>query len=751
MSSDLRVALRIQATSGNSRREIQAIERDLRKAGKDGAKALADESGKATNAISKTGQAGAASYKIIRQAMREATTQGSGVFRQGVQQTTSDLKQLGQVGRQAARETKAELVRTAREGIDPLRQSVDRTETSFRRLALNGGRNLRVLKTLATGVREEFNRIKGLGTSVQGRLAGLGVGVGVAAGLTGSARLDRQLIRTQQTAGMTSAQRDEWRQEGFRIAKTYGLDRAGVDSGFNTLIASGVNYDAAKKTADAIGQTTAVSGADSAVLGKATVAGASAFNIDLNKTGAALDLLQKMTVAGRLGNAELENLADLFPKIGGSAQAAGMGLSQALAFVETLSTVEMQPDRLGTLADSTLRVFSVKQYRDQVTKSSGVKFFNGDGSSRNPTDVMGDLKRKYDAMKTDQQRAQFMGTVFKSMDQDTVRGMRIMLGGDRLATFNEQTAKISAAEPVLNRDLKENTESATAVGNRMKTTLGEAIDRMAQPLNKGFAQFGSYLLDDLNLTGEQMLGGSLAIGAGGYYAGRGAKAGVGALVNKFMGGPETLKNIAVGKVLEEATGVTSVFVTNWPNSIGSGGSPDISLGAEGKGGSSLGQYAKLAFGYALSKSPYIAGALIPGSTPQDDKSREDLARRSKLLDGGQRAYQVAFYRNRGDLASQNPDASSDWLSDNARRLAQDQTGLTAAGTSVAGANSWASGMAAKLVNAGTAPMSSGGANQALEQRLNSLLDKPLIIDLRFDSEAFQADMERRVGIQMRRG
>lgn len=746
MSSDLRVALRIEASSGSSRREIQALGQDLRKAGKDGAKALADESGKATSAITKTGQAGAASYKIIRQAMRDATTQGSGVFRQGVVQTTSDLKQLGQVGRQAARETKAELVRTAREGVDPLRQSVDRADTSFRRLAQNGGRNLRLLKSLATGVREEFNRIKGLGNSVQGRLAGLGVGVGVAAGLTGSARLDRQLIRTKQTAGMTPGQRDEWRQEGFRIAKLYGLDRAGVDSGFNTLIASGVNYGAAKQTADAIGQTTAVSGADSAVLGKATVAGASAFNIDLNKAGAALDLLQKMTVAGRLGNAELENLADLFPKIGGSAQAAGMGLSQALAFVETLSTVEMQPDRLGTLADSTLRVFSVKQYRDQVTKTSGVKFFNGDGSSRNPTDVMADLKRKYDALKTDQQRAQYMGTVFKSMDQDTVRGMRIMLSGDRLATFNEQTAKINAAEPVLNRDLKENTESATAVGNRMKATLSQAIDRMAQPINKGLADFGGYLLDDLNLTGEQMLGGGLAMGAGGYYAGRGAKAGVGALLNKFMGGPETLKNIAVGKVLEEAVGVTSVFVTNWPGNLGGAGLPDLPSGSgKGKSGGFIAPW--------LAPAALAFGAMqIGGSTRQQtDEERLAMVPRDKLINDGQRTYQAAFYRSRIDLANQNPDADSNWLSENARRLAQGQTGLTATGASVSGANSWASGMAAKLVNAGVAPMSSPGANQAAEQRLKSLLDKPLVIELRLDSEAIQAEMERRIGIQMRRG
>ncbi|MCS5517691.1 hypothetical protein NWF32_31325 [Pseudomonas qingdaonensis] len=59
---------------------------------------------------------------------------------------------------------------------------------------------------------------------MQGQLAGLGVGVGVAAGVTGSARLDRQLIRTQQTAGMTGEQRDEWRGEQYRLAKSTALN-----------------------------------------------------------------------------------------------------------------------------------------------------------------------------------------------------------------------------------------------------------------------------------------------------------------------------------------------------------------------------------------------------------------------------------------------------------------------------------------------------------------------------------------------
>ncbi|UCZ84461.1 phage tail tape measure protein [Pseudomonas sp. L5B5] len=748
MSSDLRIALRVQAHSGDARREVQALDSSLRDAGKKGARALTEEANKSGTALRNAGQAGATSYKIIRQAVREAA-QGQGVWRAGVAQSTSAIKVMGETARKAAGDAKSELAKAAKEGSEPLRQSVDKTEASMRRLAQSGGNNLRLLKRLATGVREEFDRLKRFGGSAQGQLAGLGLGFGVATGLTGSARLDRQLIRTQQTADMSNAQRDEWREEGFRIAKKYGLDREGVDSGFNTLIASGVNYSAAKKTADAIGQGTAVTGADSAVLGKAVVAGASAFNLDLNEEGVALALLQKMTVAGRLGNAELENLADLFPKIGGAAQAAGMSIAQALAFTETLSTVELQPERLGTLAESTLRVFSNKTYRDQVTKASGVKFFNKDGSSRNPEDVFSDLKRKYDRMKTDEQRAKFMGVVFKGMDQDTVRGARIMLSGNKNATFSEQSKEIEQAKPIFEKDLVDNVNSATGAGSRMKSTLGQAIDRMAQPLNKGFSEFGSYLLDDLNLSGEQMLAGGALVGVGGYYAGRGAKAGAGALFNKFLGGPETLKNIAVGKVLEEAAGVTSVFVTNWPSGALGGGMPEL------PGGSSTSSKGKLGGFIASWLAPLALAAtstqLGGASNQQTDEDRLAMVPRNKLINDEQRTYQAAFYRNRIDLAKDNPGASDDWLSSQAQRLAHDQTGLTASGGSVEGGREWAANASQRLTDATLAPMQQASGQGPADARLQALLSKPLVIDLRLDSHAIQAEVERRTDIQVRRG
>ena len=739
--SDLRVALRFQAHAGNSRREIEQINRDLRKAGKEGAKSLADESWKASSAITKVGQVGANSYKVIRNAMRETAKAGNGT-RIEVSKTSAELKEMASAARKAGRDAKAELVSADRQGVQPLRQSVDKTEASFRRMAQNSGRSLRTLKTIAMGVRQEFDRIKGLGGSLQGRLAGLGVGVGVASGVTSSAKLDRQLIRTQQTAGMTVEQREEWRGEQWQLAKTYGIEREQVQTGFDTLIASGLSYDKAKASSGAIAQATAVTGADSGILAKALITGASAFDIDLSKPNAAVDILQKMIVAGRLGNAELENLSSIFPKVGQDAKSAGMSMAQSLSFVETLSLIELEPDRLGTLAQSTLRAFNNGTYRKSVTKNTGVDFFNKDKSVRNTQDVFLDLQHKYKSLKNDKDRARFMDVVFGKMDQDTQKGVKAFLTGDRLENFAKSTGDINNAKGVIEKDLADNMSSSTAVGSRMKASLGEAIDRMAKPLNKGFAELGSYLLDDLNLSGEQMLAGGAALGVGGYYAGRGAKSGAGALLNKFMGGPETLKNIAVGKVLEEATGVTSVFVTNWPGGMPLGGGvpdlPNSTTAGKGKPGGFIAPWlGPIAIGATATQ---ISGA----STTGTDAGRLDAAMRSKLLNDGERTYQTAFYQSRLDLAGQNPGQTSDWLSSQAQRLAHQQTGMTAAGLPIDGANQWAAGIANRAVSA-------GAETPAAAARLQRLLDQPLVIELRLDSSMIQAEVEKRTDIQMRRG
>lgn len=870
--SDLRVALRIQAHAGDSRREIGQLNRDLQNAGKQGAKSLADESWKVSTAMTRIGTTGAASYKVVRESVRDtvsasrALTQESaktsGEFRKvgatgassyrvvresmretakagtGTQfvltKTAAEFKELSSAARKAARDAKTELHSTERQGVEPLRQSVERTEQSFRRMAQNSGRNLRGLKAIAAGVRSEFERMKRVGSSAQGQLAGLGVGVGVVAGLKNSAVLDRQLIRTQQTAGLTTEEREEWRGEQWRMAQKYGVEREQVQTGFDTLIASGLSYAEAKPSADAIAQASAVTGADSGILAKAVVTGAAAFDIDLSKTGAALDILQKMTVAGRLGNAELENLSSIFPKIGQDAKSAGMSMDQALSFVETLSLIELEPDRLGTLAQSTLRAFNNGNYRKEVTKATGVEFFNKDKSLRDTKDVFADLQRKYKALKTDKDRARFMDVAFGKMDQDTQKGIKAFLTGDRLENYGKSTGEIKNAKAIFEKDLADNVDSTTGSASRLKATLGGAIDRMSKPLNKGLADMGNYLLNDLNLSGEEMLAAGLATGVGGYVAGRGAMAGGSALMSKMLGGPETLKNIAVGKVLEEAAGVTSVFVTNWPGGEGQG--PGLSIDKKpgapkappvGPDSSSKG---RLVGGGVLAS----VASIIGGSTENTDEGRLRVAENSKLHTPEQRAYLTSFYRNRIDLAQSNPDVSDAWISAQAQKLTQQQTGLTASGGGVGEASAWArrvalaglakpaeglellrsaepgrntvgvmalphgkpastadwtatasllppgspppmaplaqwaGQVAGRLGSPESGPMGAPGAGQAgdmdaatlrdlsnvLRQQisqLEQLVGRPLVIDVRSDSDSVFAEVERRVGIQARRG
>ncbi|MHB2082145.1 phage tail tape measure protein [Pseudomonas asiatica] len=879
--SDLRVALRIQAHAGDSRREIGQLNRDLHNAGKQGAKSLADESWKVSTAITRIGTSGAASYKVVREAVRDTakesrtlaaesnktsgemrkvgatgaasyrvvresmrdTAKAGGAAQLVLTKTSAEFKQMSEAARKAARDAKAGLNSTERQGVEPLRQSVEKTEQSFRRMAQNGGRNLRGLKAIAAGVGQEFDRIKRFGSSAQGQLAGLGVGVGVASGLKSSAVLDRQLIRTQQTAGLSIGERQEWRGEQWRLAQKYGVERDQVQTGFDTLIASGLSYDKAKPSADAIAQASAVTGADSGVLARALVTGSSAFDIDLSKPNAALDILEKMTVAGRLGNAELENLSSIFPKIGQDAKSAGMSMSQALSFVETLSLIELEPDRLGTLAQSTLRAFNNGNYRKEVTKATGVEFFNKDKSMRDTQDIFMDLRRKFKALKSDKDRARFMDVAFGKMDQDTQKGIKAFLTGDRLENFAKSTSEIKDAKPVFQKDLADNVDSATGTAGRLKATLGAAIDRMSTPLNKGLADMGNYLLNDLNLSGEQMLGAGLAAGVGAYATGRGLKAGGNALLNKFIGGPETLKNIAVGKVLEEAAGVTSVFVTNWPvGGLGGVSGPDISLGNKTGGAkvppSAPGDFSTLAArgaGVAQVAAVSTAGALTSGSSANTDEGRLRAYENSPLLSTDQRTYYSAFYRNRMSLAQANPEAADSWVSSESRKLTQQQTGLTAAGISVGQGESWArrialagltqpaeglallqaaqpgsntvgvmatqpgrpqgassvwTAAANRLAAPEGSPAMADWAEQALQRlgpssailpsgmggqvqgaggqdatllrelsevlrqqisQMQSLVGVPLVVEVRSDSSSIYADVERRIGIQSRRG
>ncbi len=194
-----------------------------------------------------------------------------------------------------------------------------------------GERGIRKFGNVA---KQEFSALKGMLTSFQGKLAGIGVTIGATAAVIQSAHLDKSLTQIGQTADASEGEVTGLRNELFRMAKDTGRGVDDLKQGFDNAVQAGLNFDEALPVLDATNIAMAVTSAQAGVLTSSLTVASTAFNFDLEKQGKALNILDQMTVAGRRGNAELENLSGIFGRIGPNAAAAGYGFSQTLAFVE---------------------------------------------------------------------------------------------------------------------------------------------------------------------------------------------------------------------------------------------------------------------------------------------------------------------------------------------------------------------------------------------------------------------------------
>ncbi|WP_434147933.1 phage tail tape measure protein [Methylocaldum gracile subsp. desertum] len=429
---------------------------------------------------------------------------------------------------------------------------------------LNSSRS--AMSRFTRGVKSEFAALKSAAQSFAGQLAQIGLAVSAFQTLRQSSGLDRDLTKIGLSADASAAQVLLLRRELHAMAKETGREVDDLKKGFESLVQSGQSWAEALETTRAINRGSAVTGADERTLAAGLSVGAQAFQFDLGKPGQALALLDKMTVAGRLGNAELENLSDVFARVGVNAQSAGLSFDKTLAFIEALSLVERSPERLATLADSTLRLFNNLDYAREASKATGVKFFNKDGTRRDALAVFNDLKTAYGKLKTDIDRAKFIDSAFGKADLDTQKGLKTLLSGDFLQKIAEFEARIANAAGTLQNNLSKAIDNATDQVGRLKATLGEAADAFAKPINEALTKTIKFGLDSkekggLGLTGNDLIvgGGLGALGAllAARYGGK-ALAALGGKLSGLGGG------VAVGKALEEVAGVTPVFVTNWP-------------------------------------------------------------------------------------------------------------------------------------------------------------------------------------------
>ncbi len=423
--------------------------------------------------------------------------------------------------------------------------------------------------------------------SVRNNLAALGVGFAAVQVVRESARLDKSLTQIRQTAGATGDQVKSLRADIFQLARDTGRPIDTLLGGFNNLIQAGLDFKAALASTRAIAPASAVTGAGEDVLAGGLAVAAASFQFDLTQPRTAVELLDQMVVAGRLGNAELEDLASIFSRVGVNAKAANLQFPQTLGFIEGLSQVERQPERLATLADSTLRLFTNDKYRTTASKATGVPFYNKDGSSRDPLAVLDDIAARYQKLATDQARDRFIARAFGTTDLDTQRGIRTLLGGDSLKQVREFTGTITRAGGTVKRDLGEALDNADSQAKRLAANFKTIGDAFAQPINRTLSDLIQFQLDPAEKGGLGLSPGGAALATGGLVLATGAAGKLASDLLKripFIGGAAadaagTAAGLAQGQLIKQAGLATPVFVTNFPSGLSGDGSATGTAGA----------------------------------------------------------------------------------------------------------------------------------------------------------------------------
>lgn len=497
----------------------------------------------------------------------------------------------------------------------------------------------------------EFQRVKGILSSAQGMLAGFGLTVGGMVLAVDTAKFEQDMRRLQVNLGASREELEAWRKEAFDNQKNYGSTVTDQKVLAESLQAAGLNMDAIRQATEPVSKALVVAKTDADALGKALGVAREQFGVDITSKAAAEELLDKMVVAGRLGNAELENLPDIFARVGGRAKEANFTLDQTLALTEALSQSEPQADRLATLVDSTLRIFTNAKYMQDAEKATGVKFFDSAGERRDPLQVIQDMKVAYERLTTDAQRHNFIDAAFGKTDMDTQRGLKKALEGETLDSIGRYQNEIRNAAGTIDKDLKVAMDNAVIQAERLKGAFRESVeDGILRPATSAFTNIVGFMMDKqenggLGLEGGQMIKMTAATGMAALLGGmsyrllKGGGMGGGLL---GMGG-----NLAMGKAVEEAAGVQPVYVVNMPAG-GLGGLGAGATGFAGAAGGATGALGKLAGAANIAFSAlsafgagYSAGTAIREMYMQTEAGQKFDAAGGELI-----ARVLAFFGNK---------------------------------------------------------------------------------------------------------
>lgn len=447
------------------------------------------------------------------------------------------------------------------------------------------------MKSFVSGTKKEIDHLRSSLSSIPGVLAQIGIAFSAVDSLRKSAGLDESITRMGQNANATRAEIDGMRVALMRMAKDSGKEVEDLARGMDVLIAANLDPGASATVMSVINKEARITGAGVDTLSTALMAMNANFKINLKDGDAVTRMLEKMTVAGRQGNLELDALSSVIPRVAAPAKAAGMDDATMLAFLETLSEAQADPSQLATLAESTLRAFNNPQYRKKIAKTTGVSFTDKNDEVRPVEDVLTDLQKQYSKLTTGGQRQRFMGDVFGEMDITTQTGIQTMLNEGRLGSMANKKRAILDSQGQIARDYGDSMNNANAQSGVLKATLREATDEFSRPINSALTEAIKFTTskDGLNMSGGEMMG----YGAAGAAATYALTRGLPPMLQKAFGGTASLGTGAVmGNVLKDAGVATPVFIVGAAPGLFGGDTTGAVMDAVGGKGKGKGRWGK---------------------------------------------------------------------------------------------------------------------------------------------------------------
>jgi TP901 family phage tail tape measure protein len=429
------------------------------------------------------------------------------------------------------------------------------------------------------------------------------------------------LMESGQNAGDLAKQLATVRATAIDIQKQMPFGAKEVMGIENVLLKAGLNMkDVTAKggAAWAAAALATISGESPQAMGEGLISMASPFNIKGGQFGELANFIQKIDQASVT---TIPEIVEGMKYVAGTAANMKVSWQDTLTAMGAMSQQGLRGSMAGTsLNDFLIRMVGTSRIERKVLeglnnelRTSGkapLEFFQG-GHLKSLPAIINNLRTSLGGL-TDQKRMFVLQKIFGAEGARAAFAL-IHQGAGSWEEVAAGVGKAADAAAKLDTRMEGLTANIKSLMGTSTTTAAAVFDPWLRPLRE-MASLANDAVAALGLLAGRhpgataganaILGGALlGVGAYGLYSlGRGGLAG--ARVLKGLGGikgilsnmGKTSLGIAEGKAVEAATGVTPVFVTNWPASMG---------GLGGESGSTV-----VAAGKRL---PWIAGAGVAGA------------------------------------------------------------------------------------------------------------------------------------------